>query len=398
MGLILILVFISLALEVFAAQVNSSTYKQTVVISSGGESVNSTTYKQSVAMGIINSIINSSSFINRLGFFHFLLLADDQPCSTANQCEGGFCCSNLCKSSSCPTEGGGDTSGASQSGGGSAGGGGGGAFVRVNVTKEPTQLARDFTISISSIKEELALGDETNKVLKIKNTGTAALDFNFSVVTVDPFVSFSNDSFSLDPDQENIIGIKILGRRLGSYFGEIEVISGQIKKLIDIIIEIESDLVLFDVKLDIPPANKEVEQGGELKEQITLLNVGTARQVDVIPTYIIKDRRGNVIYESTETFAVEKQISYVKSIRIDKDLPPGDYLSIVELRYEDSFAVSSELFKVTPKGTIVEDVVKPNITLMLAFVFFVGLGVLAGYFLVPKDIFKKHKFKIRKRK
>ena len=109
---------------VFAYQTNSSSYKQNVIISEGGENSSSSTYKMNIAVGIINSIINSTSYINKLGFFHLLLLANDQPCTSAGQCEGGYCCSNLCKSSACsvpavPAEG-------ASSSGASGGGGGGG--------------------------------------------------------------------------------------------------------------------------------------------------------------------------------------------------------------------------------------------------------------------------------
>ena len=141
----------------------------------------------------------------------------------------------------------------------------------------------------------------------------------------------------------------ITGKQVGSYFGEIKAAAAGIEKSATVVVDVQSDSVLFDVKIDIPTAYKEVAAGGDLKVQITLFNVGAGKKVDVTPTYIIKDRQGNAVYESSETFAVEIQKSYVKTIRLPKSLKPGDYLAIVELRYEKSFAVSSELFKVVAK-------------------------------------------------
>src|SRR3989339_507331 len=87
----------------YAFQSNSSTFRHfTGIISAGGEIVNNSNFKSYVAAGIISGVVNSSSYRNFLGFFYTWLMADNQPCTSADQCQGGFCCSNLCKSSSCP--------------------------------------------------------------------------------------------------------------------------------------------------------------------------------------------------------------------------------------------------------------------------------------------------------
>lgn len=373
---IFVFAFLLLCSLTLATKINSTSYKQSVIVSAGGENVTSASYKMNTAIGIINRIINSTSYINRLGFFHTILLADDQPCTSANQCEGGFCCSNLCKSSSCPVP------AAGGGGGGEAGSPGGGGGVIVEKVEEPK--VKDFSVSPISTKEQLALGAEKTRTITIKNTGNTALSFNLNVITVGDFVSLSENSFSLEPGQEKGIEVKIIGKKLGSYFGEIEVIGDGVIKSIDIIIEVESEQVLFDAKIDIPSAYREVEAGGELKAQITLLNVGPPRKVDVTTTYIIKDRAGNAVYEASETFAVEKQKSFVKSFNIPKYLKPGDYLAIIEVRYEDSFAVSSELFRIVPKESAVESAIKSNTVLMFVFGIFVGLMFLLLYLLIPK--------------
>ena len=366
--LVLLLLF---PLSVFAAQINSTSYKQNVIVSSGGENVSSSSYKMGIAIGIINRIINSTSYINRLGFFYTWKLANDQPCTSADQCEGGFCCSNKCKSSACPTE-----AGPAPSGGGAAAaaGGGGGAL--------PEEV-KDFSVSPSSIKEQLALGAAKVQTITIKNTGDTALSFDLNIVAINDFVFLSDTSFNLEPGQEKSIEANIIGKRLGSYFGDIEITANGIKKSITVVVEVESEQVLFDVKIDIPSGYKEVQAGDELKAQITLLNVGPPRKVDVTTTYIIKDRQGNVVYESSETFAVDKQTSFVKSFKIPKDLKPGDYLIIIEVRYENSFAVSSELFKVLPKERVtLQKAVKSNIVLIL--IVGVGLSLLFVYLLMPR--------------
>ncbi len=376
-----IFVFILLAFGVSAAKINSSSYKQIIAVSTGGENATGASYKTYTAIGIINWIVNSTSYINKLGFFHLWLLANDQPCAAASQCEGGFCCSSKCKSSACPTEEAQPSGGGG--GGAAAGGGGGGALIPLEVQEEPT--VKDFSISPSSFKEELVLGAAKTRTIKIKNEGNSGLTFNLNVLTVDNFVFLSEDSFSLEPNEEKDVEANIIGKRLGSYLGEIEVTADGIKKSVTVIVEVESERVLFDVKMDIPSAYKEIRIGEELKAQITLLNIGPPRKVDVITTYLIKDKRGNVIYESSETFAVEKQASFVKSIRLPYQTGPGEYLAIVELTYENSFAVSSELFRIVSKEEgVVQKTVKSNAAFAFVFAIIVGLMLLFMYLLFPK--------------
>ena len=80
-------------------------------------------------------------------------------------------------------------------------------------------------------------------------------------------------------------------------------------------------------------------------------------------------------------------------------MQPDDYLAIVELRYENSFAVSSELFKVIPKQEIaIQKAWKSNIILTSVLVVFIGLMFLFAYLLIPKlkiartKLGKFHKF------
>ncbi|MBI2647318.1 hypothetical protein HYW99_02475 [Candidatus Woesearchaeota archaeon] len=421
------ILFVTLGL-VYGAQLNSTTYRQNVIVSVGGENLTSETYKIGIAIGIIAKVINSTSYINRLGFFHTWLLADNQPCTLASQCQGGFCCDNLCKSSSCPTP----SPGARGGGGaaeGVAGGGGGQIFlctqdwkcndwslcvdesqtrqcelVDVDAFSQATECPSlknpltttqkckiEFSVSPSSIKEHIKLGTAKTRNVTLRNIGNNALRFNLNVHTINDFVFLSDTTFSVDAGKEKIIELDIIGKKLGSYLGEIEIIADGTKKSIDVIIEVESEQVLFDVKLDILPEYKEIVPGDKLKAQITLLSIGPSRKVDVITAYIIKDKRGNVIDESSETFAVEKQVSFVKSFNTPKTLKLGDYLAIIEVRYENSFAVSSELFRLIEKKSYIKESLTSNEALMTALFVFIIFTSLLLFTIVKKRKFKNKK-------
>ena len=377
----LIIFFIASIISInisYAAETSSPQYNfSTIIISSGGHIVNGSNYKTYTASGIINGVVESSAYKNFLGFFYTWLLANGEQCGSASQCQGGFCCSGLCASSSCPVSPGGGESGGG-GGGGTSGGGGGVILNKTNKTAKIEQLKEgaDFTISPSSLKVKLALGESDEKKIKLRNTGTLRITIPLQVEGIKKYMSLSDNTAELEFDETKEIILSFIAKDVGAYAGEIIAKAHDIEKSVPIILEFISKLVLFDVKLDIPSQYAEVEPGQELKTQITLLNVGAPKQVDVFAGYFIKDLRGNIIYEETETFAVERQLSYTKSFKIQKNVPPGGYVAIAEIRYADSFAVSSQFFRVAEKkeDTIFK-IISRNISLMLLLTFTIALVI-----------------------
>src|SRR3989344_1943916 len=116
---------IALFSNVIALESESSSHKSiSMVASSGGETLESSSYRNIVSVGIIAGRSTSSNYINEFGFAQTILHADGQPCATASQCEGGFCCSSLCQSSACSTPSAPSGGAAGAAGGGGGGGGG----------------------------------------------------------------------------------------------------------------------------------------------------------------------------------------------------------------------------------------------------------------------------------
>ena len=327
-------------------QTNSSNYKNfPLIVSSGGDIVNSTSYKTYTATGIVAGVINSSAYKSLLGFFYTWLLANGQACTANNQCEGGYCCSSLCQGTACSTP---SVQGPSDGGGG----GGGGAAI---ITQE-----KGFSVSPSSIKAKVILGGSSEQTLTVRNTGDVALTVSLSVEGVKDYLLLSDNTLTLDPAQAADVTLNFIGKKVGGFAGRILAKADGIEKEIPVIIESITEKVLFDAKLDIPTAYAVVNPGSTLKSQITLINMGAPGKVDVIATYIIKDLRGNTIYQETETFAVEKQASFTKSFKIPESLEEGSFVAIMEVRYADSFAISSQLFEVKEKKSVVEQIAARN--------------------------------------
>jgi len=390
--ILIIVIALILAVNIsYSFETNSSNFRNSpFIVSSGGDIVNSSTYKNYFTSGIIAGITNSSTYKNLLGFFYTWLLADGQACTTDNQCQGSFCCSNVCQSTSCPVA---EAAAAAGGEGGAAGGGGGagGVFIRVNKSEE---IIRDFIIDPRSIKTKVKLGESAEEILTLTNTFSDAFAVSLKVENLNEYLSLSDDFFEQEPGESKEVRLNFIGKRVGVFIGEVIITLKDIEELIPtiedveisvpIILEVVSKIVLFDVQLDIPVEYAIIAPGDELRAQITLLNLGAPEKVDVFVTYFVKDLRGNIIFEESETFVVEEQLSYPKSFIIPDDAVLGNYVAIVEVRFADSFAVSSQLFEVAKEEILIKQVIARNITILLLLVLvLVGVLLLILYKFFP---------------
>lgn len=140
------------------------------------------------------------------------------------------------------------------------------------------------------------------------------------------------------------------GLKLGVYVEKIILKTkvGDTEKVKEVpaIIEIESEKVIFDVSVDIPPKYREVFAGEKLLVQPTIFNLGEVEETDVLINYLIKDFEGNTIFFEEEKIKVGDQASFSKKIQIPEDTEPGDYVFVMQTIYLDSVGTSSNIFRV----------------------------------------------------
>ena len=224
-------------------------------------------------------------------------------------------------------------------GGGAYGGGGGGGGA----------IEAKFSASPSSIKERLRLGEKVSKSVEFRNTGDNQIIINLNVDGIDAQVSRS--SIDLAPGEEKAVSIRFEAEELGTHAGRLVATSRETVKEIALVFEVESLTALFDVKLDLPAESREIAPGQDLKAQITLFNV-LGGNVDVLASYLVKDLEGRILSEESETFAVKDQKSYSKVFTLPTGMVAGNYVAAIEVKYLDSFAVSSELFTISDEAAL----------------------------------------------
>jgi len=274
----------------------------------------------------------------------------------------------------------------SVSSGSSGGSGGGGSSTSsdsgtVQTTISPAQTPVNATIPPITLSEEILAvkmleGDSSTKTVNIKNTADRDIDVQLKVKGIENIISLKEDSFRLVKGaSKDIIFLVVASESIepGVYAGTIEIvdaINGQLLQSIKLSVEVASRKALFDAKLDLPVDQRSIYSGRYINPEITLLNLGTLNKVDVFVKYALKDFENNVVLESSETLAVKDQLSYTKDIFIPDHISGGDYILFMEVRYQDSVALASQLIRVDERKGIGLIGTEPIIILLTV----IGLG------------------------
>jgi len=228
----------------------------------------------------------------------------------------------------------------------SGGGGGGGSTTIIK--------SSEFSVD-KTLKIDLRQGETKVEVLKITNTESKDIKVALSTLDLWQMVSFSDNAFTLKPGQsKDLLIIFKAGEDTNPdlYLGEIIIKSGSSEERVITIIDVESSKPLLDVKTEIPRAFLTVPAGEQLIFTVNLFNLGSAKRVDAVIDYVVKDEKGNTILTEQETLAIETQTSFVKELNIPPYLEDGRYILYVRATYKDLTATSSSLFRVGDRSPI----------------------------------------------
>jgi hypothetical protein len=224
-------------------------------------------------------------------------------------------------------------------GGGSSGGG--------STIKKETLPA--FELDKELIKISTKLGETFKTTFQITNTGEKTSSYKIQTNFQDKVI-FSEKSFSLNPKETKEITLTFYSTSdtpPDVYTGKIILTNEEkVEKEINVIFEVKSKKVLFDVSLDIPSQFKELFAGQEILTQLTLFNLGDTDKVDAKIIFLIKDFNGNTLASKEELVAVETQASLSIKILLPNNLEEGVYTIIAKVIYGDSVGTSSDIFHI----------------------------------------------------
>ena len=188
-----------------------------------------------------------------------------------------------------------------------SGGGGGGSGGGIGV------LDFDYGLEVEpeSLYYEMTKNEAITDSLTFTNLMIFDQDVELQVSGVREFVDLEQEEFTLEQEEEKDIEVFVIsGEELGTFTGNIGVQGNNTQIDIPVIIGVESLNVLFDASIDLPLGLDLISPGDTLPTQITIFSVGSPRKVDVILNYYLKDMNNNIIWEKSETIAVEDQVSF----------------------------------------------------------------------------------------
>ncbi len=217
----------------------------------------------------------------------------------------------------------------------------------------PTPKISNFTLDKDLINVELKPGKTDEKLIKISNTGETKLMITGKIQYLDELSFFTENEteyvFELDTDETEKLEINFIAKEdqePGIYPGKIVFTAGLIERTVLVVVEIESETPLFDVKVEVLPEYRIVNPGDKVMAQLTLYNLGRIGRVDAELEYGIKSLNGTVITNEHEMIAVETQLSTVKSIDLPSDIKPDSYVFYSKVTYEGIVGTGSSTFGV----------------------------------------------------
>ena len=306
-------------------------------VSSGKNAeMSSSNFKTFPFIGGVSAVTNSSIYRSELGFLRTLPYLDGESCQNNIECLGNFCCSNICSSSSCPSP----SPAVSSTGTGSSGGGGGAAMI---------EKIYDFTLDKELIKALLKQGGTHKTAFSIKNTGTEELSFKIDASSLSSILLLSDTEFVLAPQSTKLIDVVLFaseGMKPEVYAGNIRINANNITKSLPVILEVQAKKALFDISVQVAPKYKNVLINESVIANITLINVGDLKPVDVQLYYAVKDLDGNNITLGVETLAVYNRISTIKELELPFNISFGTYMFYAKVSYGIETAVAGDIFYV----------------------------------------------------
>ena len=179
------------------------------------------------------------------------------------------------------------------------------------------EITQDFSVTPDIVKITLKQGAFTTKTLEVFNTGNTNMNVEIIQEDLENFLLISEKSFTLKKRELKTITLDFFSssdQPGGIYLGQLIVQSGKIKKIVDIVVEIQEREAIFDLKIGIKEKNK--LRGENLDAAILIDNLGDLRPVDITLSYAFKNMENQDIFLQQETLAIEEQLKFVKTFQI----------------------------------------------------------------------------------
>ncbi|MBT3282276.1 MAG: hypothetical protein HN374_04845 [Cryomorphaceae bacterium] len=249
-----------------------------------------------------------------------------------------------------------------------------------------------FEVDSVFLKLVVKEGDSLEKEFLIKNFDSEG---SFKISSDLDYVLIEDGNFKLGVGESKAVNLKfnLAGNDEGVYLGNIFIEKGNERLEIPIVLEIESEEVLFDSVISIPPEYSGVYVGSNLFFENKVFNLENIGSKNVRISYLIKSFDGKLVFSEEENVAVENQALITKTIPISKHFNQGDYVLIVITHQGDSFGTSTYNFEVSKKDIFLSF----NFNVIIILIIFVFIILFVFYNIRQRDKFLLELNRQRKR-
>ncbi len=201
-------------------------------------------------------------------------------------------------------------------------------------------------------------------------------------------VSVKSNYFILGQQRSKEVEIDFdsVGMAPGVYVGVIRVNGPIDNSDILVIFEVESEPLLLDANLEIPPVYTEIEQGSRLVFQTKIFDLTSAGgipeglgQITAETEFRVTGLDGSLLISRNEEILVNKQTQVSNTISFPEGVAPGVYVLSAIVSYGDSVGISSQVFTIYERRSGVTRLTQNSEYFLLAvigsavFIFFIVL-------------------------
>jgi hypothetical protein len=224
------------------------------------------------------------------------------------------------------------------------------AFYYSGLNKEFFSSENEDSFSVDSLflKTSMKPAGSFDKQIMIQNEGKVPLPFNLELIDLEGLVFPEETVFDLEAGGKKSINIVFSNSNNlepGIYSGGLKVSANSEERFIPIILEIESEDIVFDANSEIYPKGR-IYPGETLRLEVRVFDLSKIGTANVVVNYIINDFYGNTYLSDSENKVVSDQGSFSESFTLPEHLEGGDYIFGVVLKYKNSVGTSTEFFTI----------------------------------------------------
>jgi len=207
-------------------------------------------------------------------------------------------------------------------------------------------IISNFKLDKTFFSVEMKKGEHYQEQIIITNTGTKNLTINISS-TLEKYIFPAEESFILKVGEIKNIKFDIYvseKEKADVYIGKINFNSKNIKKSVNVVLDIKEKAPLFDIKTIV--SKKYILPGGKVTAKIIILNLGDLKNIDVELEYHITDFDNKIYSSKKESLAINDSFKGEVFLETPKDIKVGKYLFYSKVNYGEISAASYDTFSI----------------------------------------------------